>query len=453
MTARARVPDARSVAARALVRVLRDDAFAAAALDGEIERAPQLEPRDRAFATELVYGTLRVLPWLTARVDAHAKRPLAKQPHPVRAALLLAAYQLNFARVPAFAAVDAAVGGVRAELGREVGGFVNAVLRKVAADAAARAGDPSLRSEALLASCPAWLRASLERALGTEGARAFLSADEPPIGLRVRPGAERAAVLVELAAHDASATFVEGRVSPLAILAQRAGRPRDLPGMADGRLAVQEEGSQVVALALGARPGETVLDACAGRGNKTALLCELVGPSGAVDACDLHEPKLERLVAELAARGTPVRATHAVDWAVGSGDVPEGYDRVLVDAPCSGVGTLRRRPDLLLRRQERTIAELAALQGAILRRAATRVRPGGILVYAVCSVLDEESTGVVDRFLAESPEFERAPAGDADSLPGFSVGESALRLTPAQHGTDGYHLVRLRRVAKPPLGA
>ncbi len=448
MSTARRPPDARNVAGRALVRALRDDAFAAAALDAEIQRAPQLSARDRAFATELVYGTLRVVPFLRERIDVRAKHPLDKQPLPVRAALLVAAYQLYFARVPPFAAVDAAVESVRVELGREVAGFVNAVLRRIAEDAAA--SRPS-REEALFASCPEWLRGSLEAALGPERARAFLAAAEPPVGLRVRVSADRDAAIGALAAHDASATFEPGRASPLAILARHAGRPRDLPGVAEGDLFVQEEGSQVVALALGARPGDTVLDACAGRGNKTALLAELVGAGGAVDACDLHESKLERLKDDLAARGTPVRAVYAVDWPHGSGDVPDGYDRVLVDAPCSGIGTLRRRPDLMLRRESAQLGELATLQLAILESAATRVRPGGTLVYAVCSVLREEGEAVIEGFLARVPGFEAAPF--QPDLPVFPRGASTLRLTPEEHGTDGYYLACLRRVANQPVGA
>ncbi|CAN5786527.1 16S rRNA (cytosine(967)-C(5))-methyltransferase RsmB [soil metagenome] len=442
------VPDGRSVAARALIRVERDGAFAAAALDTEIERAPQLSGRDRAFATELLYGTLRVLPWLRTRIDARAKHPLSKQPLPVRAALLLGAYQLYFARVPAFAAVDAAVEGVRAELGREVAGFVNAVLRRVGEDAAA--AKPS-REEALFDSCPEWLRASLAQALGEPRSRAFLAAGEPSVGLRVRFGVDRTAALEALRAAKPDGTFEPGRASPFAITAHHGGRPRDLPGVREGSLFVQEEGSQVIALALGAQVGETVLDACAGRGNKTALLAEIVGPTGAVDACDLHENKLERMKADLAARGTPVHAIFGVDWAEGTGDVPEGYDRVLVDAPCSGIGTLRRRPDLLLRREAESITELQTLQHAILLRASTRVRPGGTLVYAVCSVLGEECEAVVDRFLESAPDFASVPFS-AD-FPVFSGNESALRLTPEEHGTDGYYLACLRRVANQAVGA
>src|SRR5690606_20565839 len=129
------------------------------------------------------------------------------------------------------------------------------------------------------------------------------------------------------------------------------GDPRKLEGYEQGVFVVQEEGSVAVATSLGAQPGEVVLDACAGRGNKTSLLAEAVGRTGAVDAADLHEPKLERLRKELGRLGLAVRATHPTDWTVGPGNVPEGYDRVLVDAPCSGIGTLRRRPDLATRRQ------------------------------------------------------------------------------------------------------
>src|SRR5262249_55239966 len=149
-----------------------------------------------------------------------------------------------------------------------------------------------------------------------------------------------------------------GKVSPLAIRVRGGGDPKRLRLVQDGELLVQEEGAQFIALALGPRPGETVLDACAGRGNKTALLAELVGTSGAVDAADRHPQKLARLKASLTQLGLAARATFAVDWSVGAGDVPAGYDRVLVDAPCSGIGTLRRRPDLATRRDPAALGEL-----------------------------------------------------------------------------------------------
>jgi 16S rRNA (cytosine967-C5)-methyltransferase len=439
-----RAPDARSVAARVLVRTFREGAFAAAALQGELARWAQLEERDRALATELVYGVLRLRPWLEARLSAYAPRGLSKLPPDVHAHLLLAAYQLAAMRVPSFAAVNEAVSAIRASKGERVGGFANAVLRKLAKELEAGVD----LAAAAATSAPPWLRDALVRALGEAGASAMLAdaLSPPPLGLRVDAG-ERDAHLSRLREARPGATFEPGRASPRAILARGAGRPDDLPGVAGGELAVQEEGSQVVALALGARPGERVLDACAGRGNKTAVLARAVrsggaGSEGAADACDLHASKLERLAQELRRGGLEAAHTFAVDWTVGPGAVPEGYDRVLVDAPCSGTGTVRRRPDLLLRREPEDLARLAATQGAILARAASRVRPGGRVVYAVCSVLREEAEEVVDAFLAAGG-FERAPF-DAD-LP-ILAGAEALRLLPQEHGTDGYFLASLRRL-------
>jgi len=195
---------------------------------------------------------------------------------------------------------------------------------------------------------------------------------------------------------------------------------------------------------LGARPGETVLDACAGRGNKTSLLARAVLPRGAVDACDLHASKLERLQAECARMGARPRATFAVDWTVGSGDVRDLYDRVLLDAPCTGIGTLRRRPDLALRRAKDDVALLAATQLAILSRAAEHVRPGGRLVYAVCSVLREEAEDVVAALLARLPGLRAArfDAAEARALAGESA---SFRLLPDVHKTDGYFLASFER--------
>lgn len=424
--------NAREIAARVLLRVLREDAFAAAVLDAELARAAQLEANDRGLATELVYGTLRFWGWLDDRVARRAtRRGRAIDPR-VRVQLVLAAYQLFFLRgVPAFAAVNEAVGAVRAAQGARVAAFANAVLRKLADEAQNERVDPSA---AIVRATPKWLLRELAGALGgEETARAYVRAslEPPPIGIRVRDASEREVWMAKLrAAAPEGASIEPGQASPLAILVRGAGRPQALPGWSEGEWTIQEEGSQVVALALGARPGDEVLDACAGRGNKTGLLARAVAPGGAVDAADLHASKLARLEEELSRGGVHPRATYAVDWSVGSGGV-EGrlYDRVLVDAPCTGTGTLRRRPELALRRERDDVRALADLQLAIVTRAAGHLKPGGTLVYAVCSVLREEGEGVVGR-LGAAAGLEKV---------------TERRLLPMVEGTDGYYVATLRK--------
>ncbi len=451
---RARVPTARTVAVDVLLRVARDDAFASAALESALGRAVQLEPRDRALATELAYGTLRVRAWLEARIAARASRKLDAIDPEVLAELLVGGYQLFFlTRVPAFAAVNEAVGAVRAKKGAKVAAFANAVLRRLSEDAAREKADPI---EAAVSSAPAWLKEALVESVGEEHARALLGGGDPPaVAIRVNEVGDRDAWVEKIrAAAKDDAEVLAGRVSPYAILVRGGGRTRDLPGYGTA-WAIQEEGSQVVALALGARPGDEVLDACAGRGNKTALLARLVAPvdssaseakRGAVDAADLYGEKLDRLAAELAKSGLAPRAIFSVDWSLGPGALADRtYDRVLVDAPCSGSGTLRRRPDLASRRTPERLADLAALQGSIALRASRLLRPGGHLVFAVCSVLAAEAEAVVERLLAEAKDLELVPfPGEAArSLAGEA---STLRLLPHLHGTDGYFLASFRKV-------
>jgi 16S rRNA (cytosine967-C5)-methyltransferase len=187
-----------------------------------------------------------------------------------------------------------------------------------------------------------------------------------------------------------------------------------------------------------------VLDACAGRGNKTAVLARAVGETGAVDACDANPAKLARLREELARLGLQVRATHAVDWSVGSGDVTGTYDRVLVDAPCTGIGTLRRRPEIALRLKEEDLVDKARAQLAIASRAADHVRVGGSLFYVVCSVLRQEAEDVIDALLQLRADFEVA---ELEALPPglLPASLSRVRILPHVHGTDGYFVVRLLR--------
>ncbi|HEY6462462.1 MAG TPA: RsmB/NOP family class I SAM-dependent RNA methyltransferase, partial [Polyangiaceae bacterium] len=365
----------------------------------------------------------------------------------VRAQLLVAAYQLFFTRVPAFAAVSETVTAVKAERGERVAAFANAVLRKVAHLADETTDEE--RADAVAASTPTWLREALDRALGDEGARAFLRAgrEAPPIALRVEDAAARDAWIQTIAGAAPGASVEPGRISPRAILVRGAGKPQALPGWGEGAWTVQEEGSQLAALAVGAREGETVLDACAGRGNKTGVLARAVGApngTGAVDACDAAPAKLVRLGEELGRLGLRARQTFAVDWTVGSGDVTGAYDRVLVDAPCTGMGTLRRRPEITLRREPTDLASKARDQVAILARAAEHVRPGGVLVYVVCSVLREEAEDVIDAVLRARPELAPAPfeAPEARALAGDAP---SLRLLPDVHGTDGYFVALMRR--------
>ncbi|HEY2369311.1 MAG TPA: Sun protein, partial [Polyangiaceae bacterium] len=196
---------------------------------------------------------------------------------------------------------------------------------------------------------------------------------------------------------------------------------------------------QLIALSLGARANMRVLDACAGRGNKTGVLA-ITGAK--VDACDRDPRKLERLAEDLKRLRVGANATFAVDWTVGSGDVASEYDAVLVDAPCSGVGTLRRRPELALR-DRAPLAERTSMQRAIALAAAKHVARGGTFVYAVCSVLREEAEDVVATF-SESG-LEPAPfAGEPAKI--AANGAVSLRLLPYIHGTDGYFLASFRRV-------
>ncbi len=408
----------------------RDGAYAAAALDAEFERSSQLDVRDRALATEIVYGVLRAKQFLSTRLAQQAPRGLPDDPLLV-AHLLVAAYQVLFLdRVPSHAAVNGAVSAIKLARSERTAGFANAILRKVAADSR-----ETSREEAILESAPPWLAAELESAVGSDEARALLGAggaDPGGSSVRVTAGSPG-----ELLADGA-----RGLASPLARLLPRGGDLRRRDGYADGTFTIQEEGAQVVALALGARPGEHVLDACAGRGQKTTLLRERVGPDATLWATDLYPEKLQAQAAEFARLKLRPAITRAVDYAVGVGDVPDGFDRVLVDAPCTGTGTLRRRPEIALRLQPEDPRRLGALGARILERAASRAKAGGRVVFAVCSVLPKECEEAVRHVLHL---LEPAPFDAPEIAHLVSPEATTLRLSPLRHGTDGFFIASFRR--------
>ncbi len=387
---------ARWVATRVLERVVVEGAYATRALDAELSRAG-LDERDARLATEIVYGSLRTLPALEACLAEHLRR--GRPDSFTMAALVAATYQaLHLPRVPPFAIVGETVAIVKQKRGDRLAGLANAVLRKVVA---ARPDEPSPPRKLIV---PEWVETELARGIGIERVVSTLSLDQhsPPLGLRVRPGVDLEALAERIRAAVPRATVRVSDVVASSLAGSGLGDPRLLPGFSEGLFTVQDEGAQLVAALVGARPGERILDACAGHGGKTLLLAEQVGEGGQVVAVDLHEAKLQQLKSDAKRLGfsAPRVSTETIDLSVGDGGLAPGFDRVLVDAPCTGLGTLRRRPELLLRLEPRDCERMAALQMRLLSRVLPLVRPGGILVYAVCSGSRAEGAGVLERMEA-----------------------------------------------------
>jgi 16S rRNA (cytosine967-C5)-methyltransferase len=454
-TGRRVVDPARRAAYEAVAAVHRDDAYANLVLP-QILREARLDGRDAAFATELTYGTLRALGTLDAVLAAAAGRDVERVDPPARDALRLGAYQLLHTRVPAHAAVASTVDLVHA-VAPGAAGFANAVLRQVASrdlDAWVDEIAPPLGSDpvghlALAHSHPTWIVRSFSEALGgdrSEVTRLLIEDNErPAVHLCARPGLADA---VELADEVGGAP---GAFSPYAVYLP-AGAPGELAAVTDGRAHVQDEGSQLVADALvrapSGGPDERWLDLCAGPGGKAGLLGALAAGRGAtVTAVEVAEHRA-RLVGN-ATRGLPVTVVNVDGREVGRHpELPAGgFDRVLVDAPCTGLGALRRRPESRWRRSPSDLPPLTRLQRELLGAGLRAVRPGGLLAYVTCSphVVETHVTVTEAARRADVPvDFvdarELLPAG----MPGLGDGPT-VQLWPHRHGTDAMFLAVLRR--------
>jgi 16S rRNA (cytosine967-C5)-methyltransferase len=429
-----RVATARSVAARVVHRVLGQQAFVSETLDAELSQG-ELSERDRGLATELSYGVIRLHGALGKRLDALSRHGAARSDALGRAHLLVAAYQiLALDRVPAFAAINEAVEVLRQLRGPRVAGFANAILRRLAAE-------PRLSlPEALEASIEPWLWSELCTSVGRESALGLLGAtgESARRGLCVRltARAEPRPAWAERA--------TPGQLAPGALWLPPSGDLRALEGYREGAFVVQEEGAQWAAWALGARPGERVLDACAGHGQKASLLAERVGATGQLWVNDIGSRKLQRLDQEFGRLGLPLPERRSVDLAQGVGDLPAGMDRVLVDAPCTGTGTLRRRPEIAQRLTAADPGRLAEQALHILGNAARLTRPGGRVLFVVCSVLRAECEEVAER---AREWLEPVPFDAPEALTVVGPEQWQCRLLPQIHGTDAYYVASFRRPA------
>ncbi|MGE5768838.1 MAG: RsmB/NOP family class I SAM-dependent RNA methyltransferase, partial [Betaproteobacteria bacterium] len=295
---------------------------------------------------------------------------------------------------------------------------------------------------------PDWLYERLAAQYGADETLALAQAlNQPaPLDLRVNTLKTSREALLEALTADGMAA-VPGALSPLAV------RLRDKPALARhplflaGAFEVQDEGSQLLGYLLEPKRGEMVVDFCAGAGGKTLLLGALMRNTGRLYAFDVSDRRLAKLKPRLARSGLsnvhPARIEHERDTKIKR--LSGKADRVLVDAPCSGLGTLRRNPDLKWRQDESSVAELTAKQAAILAAAATLVRPGGRLVYATCSLLHAENETIVEAFLAGHPGFTLVPAADVLARQGIEVEGEMLRLLPHRHRTDGFFAAILER--------
>jgi 16S rRNA (cytosine967-C5)-methyltransferase len=425
---------ARRVALDVVRRVTEEGAYSNLALPRTIARAG-LSGRDAALATELAYGTLRRRLRLDDAIGPLLDRPLDTAPKSARAVLRLGAYQLLETRIPAHAAVAETV-----ELAEpRHRGFVNAVLRRLASTPPGvpeGAGDDDV---AVRTGVEAWVVRELRRLLGDEAEAAAAALAAPAsLTLRANPCREDAETL-ERELERAGVRAERGALVPESLLVA-GGSPASLPGFGEGWFAVQDQASTFVVRALDPQPGDRVLDVCAAPGGKAGHLACLVGPAGTLVAADAEPGRVGLIVGTLARLGV----SGLVLVQDGRRPAVRGpFDRILVDAPCSGIGSARRRPELLWRPRRDQLSGLARTQVGIVSAVAGLLRPGGRLAYSVCTFPRAETDAACDAILRRCPDL--APV----ELVGPDGPAARIRLWPHRHGCDAMFVAGFRRRETP----
>jgi 16S rRNA (cytosine967-C5)-methyltransferase len=457
------ISKARTIAFDVLRRVAQQDAYADEALRAEL--AGSVKPEDAGLATELTLGALRWQRLLDFLIDRHLKKPAGTADVEVRIALRLGAYQLLFLeRVPARAAVHESVELVKRARKSSAATLVNAVLRQIAKQPLARTspGDavakllpadlPAAERIAIQESHPTWMVERWLQVYGGEKTRSLLAANNRVLDVSGYffdlPHAEEAARSLQSAGYRVE----PGRLLRSAFVLQ-GGNPSACEAVRRGWAALQDEASQAVAYLVAAEPGNRVLDLCAAPGGKTLLLARSVGPQGRVIAADLHEHRVRSMQERLKVAGVQNVETLILD---GAQPLPfkQTFDRILVDVPCSGTGTLARHPEIRWKLRVEDLADLRMRQAQLLRNALPHLAPGGRLVYSTCSLEPEENETVVREVLAQfGDQFQVADPGVAlknvirepVSMESLVAADGFFRTFPPEHGTDGFFAAVLER--------
>ncbi len=451
----------RRAAFEAINDVFRTTLTAREALDRRLREAGPMSSADRSLAAELTMGTLRRGLIYDRVIDALAHRPGAMQPE-LRNLLRMGVHQLVTMRVAAHAAVNTTVELANALEMRRVAPLVNAVLRRVADGETgpalpSRAGEPAAYLAARYA-LPPWLAQRFVAWFGLDEAEGVAAAllESPSLTLRVNVmRTTRAELMRAFAARGVECEA--GVLSPVAVRVRGVANPAELPGFLEGHFSVQDEAAQLVALSVGARAGDNLLDACAAPGGKTTHLAEITGDRARILAVDVSAERMKRLEENLARLGITTVTEQALDAADFATRTEARFNGVLLDAPCSGIGVLRRHPEARYRLTGSDIDALSRKQFHLLTSLARVVDAGGSLVYAVCSFAPEEGAEHMLRFIEEYPEFTlefpvaddalwHAAQRDEEAVAGASVRRAAgLTLMPHRHHTDGFFVARLRK--------
>ena len=436
---------ARDTALRVLSAGRTASAWADASLKAQLRR-DGLIGVDAALATRIVYGVLQNRALLDFYLGAYCSQKLSRLQPPLADILRIGAYQILFLdKVPDRAAVNESVELAKKNGRGAASGLVNAVLRKLSLNKAQLPAIPERDETQALSirySHPKWLVRRLLALLGREEAEAFLAADNAVAPLTVQVNTLRttaAALTARLA--DAGVTAAAHPWVPDCLELTGSGDLTELDAFREGLFFVQDPAAKLVSLIAAPQKGGRVIDVCAAPGGKSFGAAVAMGDEGEILACDLHENKLKRIKEGAARLGLKSIQTFAADGTVFRPEWADSADTVLVDAPCSGLGIIRKKPDVRYKSPD-DLFTLTVAQAAILENAARYVRPGGVLLYSTCTILPEENGQVVDGFLAEHPDFSR----ETFALPA-PVGEQPGELTlwPHRHGTDGFYICRLRR--------
>lgn len=441
----------RLLAFKALNRVLFEGAYPDLVLKSVFEKNPTLSHMDRSLLTELVYGIIRWLGKLDYIIGLFTERKTSKKE--ILNILRIGLYQLLFLdNIPDYAAIFETVDVAKRIYGEEVARFVNAILREFSRSKEdiqypSRELSP-ISYISVNYSFPQWLVKKWIDTLGMDFTEKLCDSLNrvPPLTARVNTlKTTRDDLIQEILGRDIK--LEKTKYSPAGISFLTSLNPTEIPEFNSGLFTLQDEGAQLISYLLDPRPGERILDACSAPGGKSTHIAELIGNHGDIIACDINHSRLKLVKIQSMRLGIKIIKTICTDLSGESFLKGERFDKILVDAPCSGLGTIRRNPDIKWKRKWDDVLELSDIQFRILSETSARLKVNGIIVYSVCTLMPEENESVIQRFLSTHPEFRIDLDMESKShIKDFLNENGFFIFNPIRHNMDGFFAVRMKKI-------